>query len=316
VFDGSTSARLSALGAANVVRASDNLVVGPSRLDAREHARLRAAWWGSPERWDQLYDAGVRWELPIVVWASASPADRVNLWRTCHWLSARQIQHRDVFLLELPRREAFDCAETVSSHPDAILIQRLGVASPSARARLAHLVSLWRKYVDADLSRFAQACTASATPAPDLAAVWAALSTFLPRSSASGTMLSRFDTMLLRTLSREWQTPVDVYVSGPDEWQQAVHCTGDLFVLTRLEQWADHGPPFAVERTEGPQPQNPMRSRVFRVTSHGERLREGLGALTDAPRLPLAGIEAYAQEAPWILREPRPGEKSTALRRK
>src|SRR5262245_44491923 len=102
VFDTATAQRLSAIGAANIVRASDRLVIGPSRRDPLEHERTREAWWRSPqgEKWDYLYSPEIRWQSPIVVWVSASIHERVNLWRTLTWLRHLGIQRRDVFILE------------------------------------------------------------------------------------------------------------------------------------------------------------------------------------------------------------------------
>ena len=63
-FESPTAERLLKLGATNVVRASDCLILGPSHRDAHEHVRLRAAWWGpSDEKWDRLYSPDVRWSM-------------------------------------------------------------------------------------------------------------------------------------------------------------------------------------------------------------------------------------------------------------
>src|SRR3954464_7686469 len=99
-FDSFTTERLLQLGATNVIRASDCLLVGPSRRDALEHARARQAWWNSSEPWDRLYSPEVRWIAPVVVWVSASIVQRVNLWRTCSWLRHVGIPTRDVSILE------------------------------------------------------------------------------------------------------------------------------------------------------------------------------------------------------------------------
>lgn len=46
-----------------------------------------------------------------------------------------------------------------------------------------------------------------------------------------------------------------------------------------------------------------MHASVYRLTKHGKQMRERLTDLGDAPRLPVAGAEAYAPEAPWVVRE-------------
>ncbi|WP_437842634.1 hypothetical protein [Sorangium sp. So ce1153] len=84
-----------------------------------------------------------------------------------------------------------------------------------------------------------------------------------------------------------------------------VSCTGDLFLGDRLAYWAKHDSSAAVERAPGPKPPGyPMLSKVYRLTERGMQLRDkGLDQLTDAPSLPLAGIEAYSASAPWVLLE-------------
>jgi hypothetical protein len=322
VFDIFTSDRLLQVGATSVVCASDRLSVGPSRRDGPEHARAREAWWNSPETWDHLYSAELRRDPPFVLWASASLNDRLNLWRTCSWLHHLGVAARDVFILELepapcssgPAREPeepvspFDCSSSVSDHADEVLLERLATARPWPRARYARALRLWDQYGDADPLRFVRSCTRGVQGFPELGPLWALLSRFFPRRSAGGTLsLSRFDELLLTTLSAEWQTPVKVFAheSQPgEELRQSLYCTGDLFLSRRLDHWANGGSSPAVERAPGPRPaeaRGPMTSCVYRLTERGILLRAGLPDLADAPRLPVAGTEAYAPEAPWVL---------------
>ncbi|WP_437854513.1 hypothetical protein [Sorangium sp. So ce363] len=78
-FDTPTTERLVQLGATNVVRSSDCLIIGPSRRDPHEHTRTREAWFSSSseehsdtddsgEKWDRLGSSDVRWEPPIILW--------------------------------------------------------------------------------------------------------------------------------------------------------------------------------------------------------------------------------------------------------
>ena len=85
-FDSIATERLVQLGATNVVCASDNLLLGPSRRDPQKHATVRRARWGAEEEWDRLYSPDVRWAAPIAIWTSTNIAERVNLWRACSWL--------------------------------------------------------------------------------------------------------------------------------------------------------------------------------------------------------------------------------------
>ena len=318
-FDSATTERLVQLGATNVVRASDCLIIGPSRRKALEHALARQVWWNSAEEWDRLYSPKVRWEPPVVLWVSASIVDRVNLWRTCSWLRHVGLATRDVLILEfdaIPPRgtpeeplPSFECTASVADHSDKVLLERLAQARPWSAARYDRAVSLWDKYTDGDPSRFVKSCLRGVKRFQELAPLWTFLSCLFPRKTAEGALrLSRFDELLLTILSGEWQTPVDVFVHKSQaglELRQLLSCTGDLFLTVRLDQWAAHGSSAAVERAAGPKPpDNPMLSSVYRLTARGIQLREaGLEQLTNAPALPVAGTEAYGSGAPWVVLE-------------
>ncbi|WP_437897462.1 hypothetical protein [Sorangium sp. So ce124] len=320
-FDGLTTERLLQLGATHVVRASDRLVIGPSRRDALEHARARCEWWNSTAEWDKLYSSDVHWEPPIALWVSASLHERVNLWRTCGWLRHLGFAHHDIFVLDFepvpPSRAAsremlarpFTCSESVSDHADEALLDRLGKAQSWSGERLEHAIRLWDSYVDENPLSFAASCRAGVEGFPELAPLWAFLSCFFPRRTAEGDLrLSRFDEIILSRLSTEWQTPAGVAAQKSETLVDMWHllfCTGDLFLPRRLEHWADHDSSAAVDRAPGPKPPNagyPMLSEVYRLTERGMRLRDkGLDKLTDAPSLPIAGTEAYSASAPWVL---------------
>jgi hypothetical protein len=311
-LDVPTAERLEKLGMPNVVRAADMLLVGPSSGDAAEHARLRAAWWNSTEGWDQLYAAGVRWEPPVAVWVSANPAERINLWRTCSRLRDLGLSHRDALIIDLAphvrQRADVACRDYVASRLDEVLLAALTEASPWTRAHYDRAVNLWRRYVDPEFSRFARTCARGFNGFPDLASVWELLSSFFPRVTASGKLHpSRLDGLILHILSDEWMTPVKVFVHKSDEGENLRNilvCTGDLFLERRLSDWASHGPEPTVERAPGPRPDVEMNAYVYRLSARGKRLREhGLAQLTDAPRLPLGGTEAYAPASPWALRD-------------
>lgn len=307
------------LGATNVVRASDRLIIGPSRRDALEHDRARQAWWNSSDEWDRLYSPEVRWETPVVVWVSESIVQRVNLWRICSWLRHVGIATRDVLILEfnaLPRPEfpeepfpSFECTASVTDHPDEVLLQQFARARPFSTARYTRAVSLWNKYTDEDPSAFVRRCRSGVKGFPELAPLWTFLSCLFPRKTPEGALrLSRFDELILATLSTEWQTPVKVFVHKSQagvELRQLLSCLGDLFLPDRLDQWVAHGSSPAVERAAGTsQPENSMMSSVYRLTEKGFQLREaGLSQLTDAPALPVGGTEAYSSGAPWVVLE-------------
>jgi hypothetical protein len=310
-FHIATTECLTRMGARSVVPALANLLLGPCRLDAETHMQMQAAWWNALDKWDRLYAPDIRWEPPVVVWVSASPLERVNLWRTCSWLDHLGLSHRDVLVLDFERRQsadydlnAYGYFDRVSDHSEEVLLTRLAEARAWPRARYQHAVSLWHQYVDADPSRFSRTCARGMAGFPELATVWTLLSSFFPLRTADGVLhLSRYDELLLKRLSsKAWSTPVTIYADGPDAWLELGFCTGDLFTPLRLNHWVGHGSDPAVERAPGPRgPDHLMLSHVYRLTKQGKRLRTKLSELVDAPRLPVAGAEAYAPEAPWVL---------------
>jgi len=170
-------------------------------------------------------------------------------------------------------------------------------------------MKLWDEYTDENPSRFVKSCKRGVEGFQELAPLWAFLSCLFPRRTPEGALrLSRLDELLLTILSGEWQTPVDVFAheSQPGgELRRLLSCTGDLFLPKRLDQWPVHGSSAAVERAvSSKQPDNPMLSSVYRLSERGLQLREaGLAQLMDAPALPIAGTEAYASGAPWVLLE-------------
>ncbi|MGK3995451.1 hypothetical protein [Sorangium sp. So ce1024] len=199
----------------------------------------------------------------------------------------------------------------MSDHPDDVLLERLHNARPWPSERHDQAVLLWDSYADVDPLPFVESCTRGVEGFPELAPLWALLSCFLPRRTAEGALrLSRFDELILAILSAEWQTPLDVAVhrsqARMDLWD-LLSCTGDLFLVDRLDHWANHDRSAAVERAPGPKPPGagyPMLSKVYRLTEQGMRLQDrGLERLAEAPSLPLAGIEAYSTAAPWTLLE-------------
>ncbi|WP_437589948.1 hypothetical protein [Sorangium sp. So ce1000] len=322
-FDAPTAEQLLRIGATRVVLASDRLLTGPSRPSPLEHVRQRQIWWSSDELWDSLYSSETRWELPVVTWVSSSLHERVNLWRACSWLRDLGLACDDILILELEpvvrsrarshegSKRPFDCSHSVSDHPDEALLARIEKARPWPPERYARAVRLWNSYVDEDPLPFVESCSAGDKSFPELAPLWAFLSSFFPRRTTEAALrLSRFDEITLSRLLPEWQTPAGVAAQKSETLVDMWHllfCTGDLFLPRRLEHWADHDSSAAVERGPGPKPPGagyPMLSSVYRLTERGTRLRdEGLDQLTDAPSLPIAGTEAYSASAPWVLLE-------------
>lgn len=316
-FSAGMPERLLRIGASRVAHKFDCLLVGPSRRDIEEHVRVRKLWWNSSEQWDPFLSE-LRWEPPVVLWASASLRERVDLWKTCSWLRRVGVARHDVLVLEFDSAASvgtidgplspFDCSSSVAHHPDEVLLERLDKASSWSCERYERAVCLWDQYVDENPLPFVESCVRGVEGFPELAPLWTLLSCFFPRRTTEGALrLSQFDELLLMLLSTEWQTPLSVCSQKSRRiatlWE-FLDCTGDLFLPRRLEHWVTHGADAVVERAPGPNPDEPMKSFVYRLTERGIQLRDkGLDQLTDAPSLPIAGTEAYSTSAPWVLLE-------------
>ncbi|WP_437995901.1 hypothetical protein WMF26_32465 [Sorangium sp. So ce185] len=314
-FSAGMPERLLRMGAAHVARGFDCLLVGPSRRDVEEHLRERQAWWGSSEEWDPFL-SDLRWEPPIVLWVSTCLRERVDLWKTCSWMRRLGVACQDVLVLEFEpappsatvdeRPPPFDCYSSVAHHPDDVLLEHLDKAQPWSIERYDNAVRLWDSYVDEDPFPFVESCIRGVVGFPELAPMWTLLSSFFPRMTGEGCLrLSRFDELILMLLSSEWKTPLSMCGQNSQLagllWE-FLDCTGDLFLPLRLEHWAEHKSSVVVERTPGPNPDEPMKSFAYRLTERGTQLRDrGLEQLAEAPRLPIAGTEAYAPSAPWVL---------------
>lgn len=313
VFDPFMPERLQQLGATNVVCVCDTLVVGPSRGDGLAHARARKAWWGSPEQRDLISSPETQWVSPAVLWVSACLLDRISLFRMCHWLRQKGMTPRDIIIIELDEmpwkgsdpKPRFNCTDAASSYPDEVLRERLRTARAWSQARFDRAVKLWDAYVDEDPTRFIRSCARGVKGFPELGPLWAVISSFFPRKAAAGTLrLSRFDEIMFTILSREWQTPGSMIVresKAGDDLRELIDCAGDLFLPHRLDEWVTYGSNPAVERAPGPRDETPMLAFAYRLSERGARRDERLESLADAPRMAVAGTEAYA--SPWVLCE-------------
>ncbi|WP_437313706.1 hypothetical protein [Sorangium sp. So ce385] len=197
----------------------------------------------------------------------------------------------------------------MSDHDDEVLLGRLSKAQPWSRERHERAIRLWENYVDENPLPFVENCITGVEGFAELAPLWTLLSCFFPRKTSEGALrLSRFDEIVFTLLSSEWQTALALAAHKSEMRMHLWHllsCTGDVFLQDRLEQWAKHDLSAAVERAPGPKPPgHPMLSNVYRLTERGMQIRDkGLVHLTNAPRLPMAGTEAYAASSPWVLLE-------------
>ena len=313
-FDGPGADHLLKLGATNVVCAWSRPTTGPSRLDVQEHIQTQNIWFRSSETLDHLYDENVRWETPVIVWTSPCINDRLNLWRTCSWLRDKGVSHRDILIIDIPPRppnpdavpriEPFDSADSLFYQSKEAIEAHLAAARSWSRERYDNAIMLWEKFVAPDPRPFFWCCRNGVREFHEVGFIWSFFSRLFPRLNPGRVLhLSRYDEILLQALSARWKTPVKVYISDTiQQYWEFFSCVGDLGMANRLAAWAKHDAGAAVERAPGPRPDHPMWSSVYRLTKHGRELHERLSDLADAPRLPVGGAEAYAPEAPWVLR--------------
>lgn len=319
-FESVTAEQLSGIGAITVLSALDNGLIGPCRPDPEEHRRARLAYWGrADDEGEEVRPSEIAaLQTPVVVWASRSLRQRVNLWRLCNWLRRAGIAAGDVHVLSFERvapmrprtrpLPPFDCSPSVSHYADEVLIERLNASSPVSKDHFDRAATLWELYTGEDPTPFVNVCLQGEDGFPEVGPVWKLLGSFFPRRTAdNGVRLSRLDELLLHVLTGDLQTPAAVYntrSSVAEELSCLLSCTGDLYVERRLAEWSRHGPLIAVEREDRPNPGHPMQSSAYRITEHGLHLcANGVNSLSNAPPLFVGGTSAYTTPPGWLLQE-------------
>ncbi|WP_129350878.1 hypothetical protein [Sorangium cellulosum] len=142
--------------------------------------------------------------LVVVVWVSSTNLrERVGLWRMCSRLRERGVPRKNMVVVELdPPFRGPDAHESAvptwcSASELGTLPARLSGARPWPRERHQRAVRLWSQYTAADPRPLARSCVRGVEGFPELAPLWAFLSSFFPRRTAEGTLrLSRFDELL------------------------------------------------------------------------------------------------------------------------
>lgn len=305
---GRVAAAALAKGVAPVVVAEDNLLVGPSRVDARRHAAARARHWGRvPSR--EL--EGVLTEESKGAVCVALPPTRNGLLSFCRVCSMALELGREVHVLDLGTGAVVPGPIGLDPAPERVLDARQLARQRPPEGRCSSLeislaATLWRLWCRPSPVAFSQLCEAASPQSPPLANLGRYHAGFFPRASERGLSLSRLDELILQQLSREWQTPTRVFVqamSAGSALRAWVSHTGDSYVAARLLAWSRHSEGRFVEgRRESPPGDSEMLAWSFRWSTGGDAILSGLPDLESAPPVALGGAVAHDPRRPWVCR--------------
>jgi hypothetical protein len=294
--------------AAPVLVEEDNLMIGPSSADVILHRSLRARLWGrAPSA--ELEKELARATGPILcVHLPPTPAGLLSLCRIC---DLALMQSRRVSVLELEPEgpsalsAGIDPGRTIYIDEAAILRGRPPAALWS-QLQLAFAAMLWRSWCHRSPVAFSTACATGSALHPQLANLGRYQAGFFPRVSAQWLLLSRFDELVLRSLSGEWVTPSQVFLQAGEAGSALstwLAHTGDLYLGKRLFAWAVHSRGRLVEHRKGP-PANAheLTASSFRLRKGSEGILAALPSLRAAPKAEIGGAVAYSAERPWVCR--------------
>jgi hypothetical protein len=128
---------------------------------------------------------------------------------------------------------------------------------------------------------------------------------FFPRLGPRGLALSRFDELVFSCIGDDALTPVDVFAhdsAAGEELRRWLTHTGDVFLATRLSQWAQHRGAEAALESEPVRPDRRMLEARYRLSKVGQAIRrQGLQDIGQGPPVAVFGAVAYAPLAPWVV---------------
>jgi hypothetical protein len=291
-----------AKGVARVVRSPvpsvpENLMLGPSALDAAAHIEARCAFWAfdarERARFRRAYDAlrsAVEEGAQVTVWTSPLWQDRLMLWALGAWRARRGGAPVSVVMLS-----------AASSHAADIGAGSLRITAADVRAGVlaeAHADVLLRRWEQITAST---PVLAGLTVDAEMVEMGRFQAEFLPRRHGAGLALSRVDGLLFACLGEAEKTPVEVLVtrsSAGDELRRVSEYIGDVFIARRLSEWSHRG---ALDATPH-RPERLMNEARYRISTTGWSLvGDGLDNVTQAPPLSIWGTRAYDPAALWVV---------------
>lgn len=289
-----------------VVVADDNLLVGPSRADAKRHIAARARQWGGAPSADLDAELARVANRALCVALPPTPNGFLTLCRvSCHAIASG----RELHVMELgssasspppqgldPSREIYLDAESIAQRlPAEVRWPTLGTALAA---------TLWRLWCRRSPTAFSRICASASSYDTRIANLGRFHAGFFPRSTSRGLSLSRLDELILRQVTREWLTPTRVFVnalSSEPELGAWISHTGELYLAARLLAWSRHTGGRVVERRkESPASGSEMLAWSFRWNTGGEAILEGLSGPQAAPPVAIGGAVAYDPTRSWV----------------
>jgi hypothetical protein len=282
-----------------VVADSDNLILGPSRASMRQHQAARTRYWGSSPSKD--LDDRLRGASSLCVVLPPSPGALLSLSRDCAAVDTRDCR---VFVADVGAAPSFpatiDPTEVPFDVPSDVVPVRWSALQVSMAAALWHL---WCRRSPTAFSTF---CSSAGRRHPVMANLCRCHAGFFPRMTPNGLTVSRLDELILRELSDDWLTPVDVTVNALNRgsplsaWLSLV---GDVYIAARLLAWSRHTGGQYVESREEPDATSEMKRWSFRWNSQGGRaILQGLSRIDIAPPTEIGGAVAHGSANPWVVR--------------
>jgi hypothetical protein len=292
---------------------TENLLLGPSAADPDEHAQKRTDFWDLRGRELTRFRTGLR-DLGAAIHSS----DRVTIWTTpclahtaaLFWLCAWRLRcwprQPDLDLVVLgPDPGPVAGLDRINTRVKGDDVRRgQGDVRPLSLARVQRLARGWRKLTGvAPLSApEAGRVDQEHRDLLDLATYEAG---FFPRLGARGPALSRFDELVFSCLGDDALTPVDVFAhdsAAGEELRKWLDHTGDVFLATRLSQWAQHRGAEAALESEPVRPERRMLEARYRLSKVGQAIRrQGLQEIGQGPPVAVFGAVAYDPLAPWVV---------------
>lgn len=291
--------------AAPVVVVNDNLLMGPSSAEPARHRALRARYWKSPLFPDLDRELG---SGPFCVYLPPTPSGLLTL---CQIGSLAIAHAREFLVVELGPKPPGHLAQGVDPAPEvaldaAAILQQRPPPARWSRIETAFAATLWRLWCRRSPSAFSRFCATGSALHPVIGDLSRFHAGNFPRALGQGLTLSRLDDLLLRQLSREWSTPVQIFVGAmkaASELEAWISHTGDLYVAARLLAWSRHTEGRIVERRrEHPANPSDLTRWSFRWHPGGEAILEALPSLGAAPPVAIGGAVAYDPERPWVCR--------------
>lgn len=304
----------------------ENLLLGPCAMDPEEHTDARSDFWELRGRHLTRSRASFRAlrtaiHSPdrVVIWTTRSLADTAALWRLCAWRLLCWPLQPDLDLVVLgPDPGPGAGLDRINVRVRGDDVRRgLDEVRPLSLARVQSMARGWRKLA----GRAPVSVPGGGRVDPDrmdllnLATYEAG---FFPRLDADRLTLSRVDGLLFSCLGDDLRTPVEVFGHASatgKELRRWEHHTGDVFVGTRLAEWAEHrGTEAALESEPWRPERGPLLAARYRLSKVGQAIRrQGLAEVGQGPQVEVFGAVAYDPRAPWVVIEDQTGGPSFRL---